>query len=119
MTIRRRRRSSSVTPCSSFFSSELPVLAILCTLFLLFVLALVIASPLSFAALPDQQEADSNATDNVNVTAQLNAKDDNITTSSSKNGTSFADMIDRALEKEFTENDDQNEGISLDLQSFF
>ncbi|KAI5648019.1 hypothetical protein M9H77_34024 [Catharanthus roseus] len=109
MTIRRRRRSSSVTPCSSFFSSELPVLAILCTLFLLFVLALVIASPLSFAALPDQQEADSNATDNVNVTAQLNAKDDNITTSSSKNGTSFADMIDRALEKEFTENDDQNE----------
>lgn len=40
----------------------------------------------------------------------------NVTSTRSKED-SFADMIDRALEKEFTENE-QNEGSVLDLRGF-
>lgn len=116
MTIRRTRRSASAsTPSSSsffyFFSSEVSVLAVLCSLLILFALGLIIASPLSLAA---NVEAD-----NVNVAVELNASNLNNSNSDNNNGTrnpvkedSFADMIDRALEKEFTESEDQNEGNS-------
>lgn len=89
----------------------------MCSLFVLFALALVIASPLSLAVVSDQrEEIESNAADKVNITVGLTVKDGN---STAKNGTSFADMIGEALEKEFEkEGEDQNEGISLDLSYF-
>lgn len=117
MTIRRRRRfassSSSASSLSSafsfFFSSEASVLAVLSSLLILFALAVLIASPLSSAASFD--------VGNGNVSVGLNATGENsVNSSASTNGTrngakedSFADMIDRALEKEFTESEDQNE----------
>lgn len=117
MTIRRRRRSSSSASATSFSSSQVSFFAIVCSLFVLFALALVIASPLSLAVVSDQrEEIESNAADKVNITVRLTVKDGN---STAKNGTSFADMIGEALEKEFEkEGEDQNEGISLDLSYF-
>ncbi|XP_027182706.1 K(+) efflux antiporter 4 [Coffea eugenioides] len=116
MTIRRRRRSASASSASSlssafffFFSSEVSVLAVLSSLLILFALGVLIASPLSSAASFD--------VGNGNVSVELNATIENsVNSSDSTNGTrnqakedSFADMIDRALEKEFTESEDQNE----------
>lgn len=117
MTIRRRRRSSSSASATSFSSSQVSFFAIVCSLFVLFALALVIASPLSLAVVSDErEEIESNAADKVNITVRLTVKDGN---STAKNGTSFADMIGEALEKEFEkEGEDQNEGISLDLSYF-
>lgn len=106
MTIRRRRRRSSSS--ASFSSSQVSFFAIVCSVFILFAVALIIASPLSVAVVSDQRdEIESNAADNLNVTVALTAKDGN---STARNGTSFADMIGEALEKEFEkEGEDQNE----------
>ncbi|KAL3500698.1 hypothetical protein ACH5RR_039791 [Cinchona calisaya] len=112
MTMRRRRRSGSSSSAAFFFSSsssEVSVGAVFCSLSILFVVGLVIALPVSSAARFE--------VDNVNVTVELNSTEGNsVNSSDSTNGTrkgvkedSFADMIDRALEKEFTESEDQNE----------
>lgn len=85
-------------------------MAVLSSLLYLFAFGLVIASPLSSAAKFE--------VDNANPTVELNATEENsVNVSDSTNGTrnrvkedTFADMIDRALEKEFTESEDQNEG---------
>ncbi|CAI9093663.1 OLC1v1029220C1 [Oldenlandia corymbosa var. corymbosa] len=109
MTFERRRRSESAVVTSS--SSSVSVLPVLCFRFLLLVLlGLVIAAPLTSAAKFDAENgADDNAVVELNSTVENSGN-----SSDSSNGTrvkedSFADMIDRALDKEFTESEDQNE----------
>lgn len=70
-------------------------------LILLFVA--LVALPASLAESEDSKLLDDRDAGNVTASNMTAAKED-----------TFADIIDRALEKEFTENEDQNKGF-LDL----
>lgn len=77
---------------------SLPILSFLCFLSLLFHSTSLLAAAAA---------ADSNILDAV----VYNATDSNSSLQRSNKDESFADIIDRALEKEFPENNEQNEGV--------